>query len=55
MKTDAPQIIILCLYALGLLLDSHLHGQHKSGKHNVFVSIVGVAISFSLLKWGGFF
>lgn len=51
----APQIIMVCLWFVSLLLTSYLHGKPKTDKHNIFTSIIGVAVQFLLLLWGGFF
>ena len=51
----APQIILICIYALSLMLNAYTHGKDKKGKHNVFITIVAASITFSLLIWGGFF
>ena len=50
-----PQIIIIVLYAITLLLSSHSHGKPYEHNQNFWVSLLGVAIMFALLIWGGFF
>lgn len=50
-----PQIIIIVLYAMTLLVSAHEHGKPREGKTNFWISLLGVAIIFGLLIWGGFF
>lgn len=53
MKT--PEIILIVLWSIGLLITAHLHGQRKESKHNIFVSLVALAIQIALLMWAGLF
>lgn len=50
-----PQIILVILYAIALLLQAHSHGKPKEGNNNFWHSLISSVITFSLLKWGGFF
>lgn len=50
-----PQIIIIVLYALTLLSAAYEHGEPYEHNKNFWGSLVGVAIVFGLLIWGGFF
>jgi hypothetical protein len=52
---QAPQIIIIALYAMALLLNSHLHGKERTGKYNFWTTLVGTIMQLSILYWGGFF
>ena len=51
----APQIIMIVLYALSLGTEITKHGKITEQKHNFWISLLGVAISVSILIWGGFF
>ncbi len=53
MKT--PQIIYLVLTGINLLTSSYMHGKERTGKHNVFVTLIVTALVIGLLYWGGFF
>lgn len=50
-----PQIIYLVIMAIGLLGSAHEHGKPRTGKHNFWSSLIGIALVLSLLVWGGFF
>ena len=50
-----PQIIIIVLYAITLLLSANNHGKSYKYNQNFWASLIGVAIVFGLLIWGGFF
>lgn len=52
MKT--PAIIILCIWALGLLSSAHDHGKPRNPT-SFWVTLIAVVIEFTLLYWGGFF
>jgi hypothetical protein len=54
MEMTAPQIVMIVLYAMSTGISIAQHGKAKTGKHNFFVHIVGVAIGASILYWGGF-
>lgn len=51
---EAPQIIVIVLYALSIGLTWAKHGTPETGKHNVFSSVLSVALMSGLLWWGGF-
>ena len=51
----APQIIMIILYAFNLGIELMKHGKVDEQKHSFWASLFGVAISVSLLVWGGFF
>ena len=50
-----PQIIFLMLGFGGLCIELSKHGEEKTGKYNAWYSLIAVAITWSLLYWGGFF
>ena len=52
---NAPQITIIALYALSLGMTLAQHGKPKTGTHSFWVALIGTAINFGILYWGGFF
>lgn len=52
---QTPQILVLVLTLVSLLLNAHLHGKDKDGKHSIWISLVNTSIWIGLLYWGGFF
>lgn len=52
---NAPQIIIVIMYALSLGIEIQRHGEPKHGRENAWVTLVVIAINLGLLYWGGFF
>lgn len=51
-----PQIIMICLYAFGIIDTAIQHGNSKANEtYNVWITIASAAISAALLTWGGFF
>lgn len=55
MTLQAPQIIYLCLVGFNLLTAVALDGDPRTGRHSLSQSMLGSALSFGLLYWGGFF
>lgn len=55
MHIGIPQFILLLLWAASFGLVAAKHGQPKNENYNVFVTILALAIEFSLLYCGGFF
>ena len=51
----APQIIMIVLWTFNITNSLINHGKPKSGRENFWVSLIGTAISYAILKWGGFF
>ena len=49
----APEIILICLYALSFGINLAKHGQ--TFKYHAGYSFFNVFIVFGLLIWGGFF
>lgn len=49
-----PQIVVICCYVIGFMRTAEKHGQPKEGKYNVFIDLIGTAISILILWWGGF-
>lgn len=49
-----PQIVILVLYLVNIALSAIHHGEEQE-PYNVWVTMLGIAINFAILKWGGFF
>ena len=54
MTLHAPQIIVLIFMAMGIVLQTSLHGQDRP-PYNGVVSFLGALTTFGLLYWGGFF
>lgn len=50
-----PQWIMIIIFALSLAIGMAQHGKPKEGKENFFFTLVGTAITFGILLWGGFF
>ena len=51
----APQIITIIIYAISIGMHLAKHGKPQEGSYNFIIALVGTAIQFSLLWWGGFF
>ncbi len=51
---NAPQIIMICLMAIGFGVGMANHGKPETGKKSFWVTLFSLAINFSLLWWGGF-
>lgn len=51
----APQWICLALIVMGLMVASHNHGEPKTDKNDIRISIIEAIITISILYWGGFF
>lgn len=49
-----PQIIYVILTAISLLGAAHLHGKPREN-YNFWTALIGVALGYTLLIWGGFF
>ena len=52
---NAPQIILIIIYSLGLGVAMRDHGKYEYKKTNFFVYLLSTAIQIGLLIWGGFF
>jgi hypothetical protein len=50
----APQIIVIVLYALSVGVVLSRHGKPETGNHNVWSSLLTIAVMSALLWWGGF-
>ena len=49
-----PQMVVLFIYLCNVVLSAVHHGEEQ-GPYNVWATMFGVAVSFAILKWGGFF
>jgi hypothetical protein len=49
-----PQFLFMCLYAFGIGASLAKHGKPKTGVESVWTTLIGTAIGFFLLWWGGF-
>lgn len=52
---NAPQIILIVLWALNLLAAANQHGKTKVRTINFWQNFWAVCLLFGLLLWGGFF
>ena len=52
---ELPQIIYICITAVGLLIEANKHGKPKDGEHSFWLTLISVIIGYSILIWGGFF
>ena len=50
-----PQLIWIGFLIVSLCVDGVRHGKPKSGKYDIYSSLVAYAINIALLYWGGFF
>lgn len=50
-----PQIIYLALTLIGLGRSMEQHGKPKTGEHNMWISVIAIAIVLWILYEGGFF
>ena len=55
MDIGIPQIIYLVLLVLGLGVSLAKDGERKVGRWSFWSDLVGAALSFAFLWWGGFF
>lgn len=51
---EAPQVLVIIIYAMVIGGGIIGHGQPRKGNSNVLYDLIGVAIICSLLYWGGF-
>ena len=54
LSIGSPQIVVLLLYLCNITLAAVHHGEEQ-GTYNVWLTMLGVAVNFAILKWGGFF
>ena len=50
-----PQYTMLALYMLGIGMEWAKHGEPKTGRHNVWTTLIATALGFGILWFGGFF
>ncbi len=50
-----PQIIYIIMILISLVVSGYMHGKEKTGKYNVFIELLFMALRIGLLYWGGFF
>jgi len=55
MNCNWPEVIMLFLMVLSLGIAISEHGKPKTGKNSFWATLIGQALSFALLYWGGFF
>ncbi len=51
----APQLIIICIYSMGIGMHLVKNGEPKEGNYSFFANLIATAISAGILWWGGFF
>ena len=49
-----PQIVMLVLYVCNVTLSIIHHGEEQE-PYNAWTTMLGIAVNFAILKWGGFF
>ena len=54
LSIGVPQIVVLVLYLVNITLSAVHHGEEQ-GPYNVWMTMLGAAVNFAILKWGGFF
>lgn len=54
LNIGVPQIVMLVLYLCNAMLSAVHHGEEQE-PYNVWTTIIGIAVNFAILKWGGFF
>lgn len=50
-----PQIIYLALILYSIFEAASHHGEQRTGRHNLWATLVSAALSVGLVYWGGFF
>ena len=51
---NGAQITAIVLLSCGVLCTALVHGEEKTGKHSVWISIFNGGITVLVLWWGGF-
>lgn len=54
LSIGVPQIVVLVLYLFNIAFSAVHHGEEQE-PYNVWITMLGVAVNFTILKWGGFF
>ena len=49
-----PQIVMIVIGSIGIGVNLVKHGERRTDKYNVWVSIIGCAIEAIILYFGGF-
>lgn len=49
-----PQLVMLVLYVCNAILSIVHHGEEQE-PYNAWTTMLGIAVNFAILKWGGFF
>lgn len=52
---DAPQIVLIVLWAVSLGIHMRDHGKPKTGTESVWQVIISLAIINAILWWGGWY
>ena len=51
----APQVIMLSVLLINIATEAAVHGEPRTGNHNVWYALIGSAINVAILTWGGFY
>lgn len=54
LSIGVPQMVVLVMYLINITLNAVHHGEEQE-PYNVWMTMLGVAVNFAILKWGGFF
>lgn len=54
MTWNWPQIAMITIHLLGIWLHAQKHGHPRTGTYDVRFALIGTAIAFTLLWFGGF-
>jgi hypothetical protein len=54
LSIGVPQIVMLVLYVCNAILSIIHHGEEQE-PYNAWTTMLGIAVNFAILKWGGFF
>lgn len=49
------QIVLTALYVMSIGMHLAKHGEPRDGKYNFWTALIGAAIEFTLLYFGGFY
>lgn len=55
MQIDWPQGIFMSIMVMNVGVKLANHGKPRTGRENVWIELIGFAITVGLLSWGGFF
>lgn len=50
----APQIVMIVAIAIALGINVAQHGKTKTGKYNIWDTVISRGLTVAILWWGGF-